>query len=39
MLDQMAGEIAPRAGAAGFTIQEVVEALRDKIAEPEKRKR
>jgi GntR family transcriptional regulator len=38
-LDQMAGEIAARAGAAGFTIQEVVEALRDKIAEPEKRKR
>jgi GntR family transcriptional regulator len=38
-LDQLAGEVAARAGAAGFTIQEVVEALREKIPEPEKRKR
>jgi GntR family transcriptional regulator len=38
-LDQLAGEVAARAGAAGFTIQEVVEALRERIAEPEKRKR
>lgn len=38
-LDQLAGEIAARAGAAGFTIQEIVEALRERIAEPEKRKR
>jgi GntR family transcriptional regulator len=38
-LDQLAGEVAARAGAAGFTIQEIVEALRERIAEPEKRKR
>jgi GntR family transcriptional regulator len=38
-LDQLAGEVAARAGAAGFTIQEVVEALRERVAEPEKRKR
>src|SRR5580704_11850007 len=38
-LDQLAGEVAARAGAAGFTIQEVMEALRDRIPEPEKRKR
>jgi GntR family transcriptional regulator len=38
-LDQLAGEIAARAGAAGFTIQEVLEALRDRLPEPEKRKR
>ncbi len=38
-LDQLAGEVAARAGASGFTIQEVVEALRERIAEPEKRKR
>ena len=38
-LDQLAGEFAARAGASGFTIQEVVEALRERIAEPEKRKR
>jgi GntR family transcriptional regulator len=38
-LDQLAGEVAARAGAAGFTIQEVLEALRDRLPEPEKRKR
>jgi GntR family transcriptional regulator len=38
-LDQLAGEVAARAGAAGFTIQEVLEALRERIPEPEKRKR
>ena len=38
-LDQLAGDVAARAGAAGFTIQEVMEALRDRIPEPEKRKR
>jgi GntR family transcriptional regulator len=43
-LDQLAGEVAARAGAAGFTIQEVLEALRERIIspaprEPEKRKR
>jgi GntR family transcriptional regulator len=38
-LGQLAGEVAARAGAAGFTIQEVVEALRERVAEPEKRKR
>jgi GntR family transcriptional regulator len=38
-LDQLAGEVAARAGAAGFTIQEVMEALRERIPEPEKRKR
>src|SRR6202451_484866 len=27
-LDQLAGDVAARAGAAGFTIQEVMEALR-----------
>src|ERR1700735_1197855 len=35
-LDQLAGDVAARAGAAGFTIQEVMEALRDRIPEPEK---
>lgn len=38
-LDQLAGEAAARAGAAGFTIQELLEALRERIAEPEKRKK
>jgi len=38
-LDQLAGEVAARAGAGGFTIQEVLEALRERIPEPEKRKR
>src|SRR5271163_4639478 len=36
-LDQIAGEVAARGGAAGFTIQEVLEALRERIPEPEKR--
>lgn len=38
-LDQIAGEAAAKAGAAGFTIQELLEALRERVAEPEKRRR
>ena len=38
-LDQIAGEAVAKAGAGGFTIQELLEALRERMAEPEKRKR
>jgi GntR family transcriptional regulator len=37
-LDQLAGEVVARAGAGGFTVQELMEALRERIAEPEKRR-
>ncbi len=37
-LDQLAGEIAARAGAAGFTIDELLERLRDLTPDSTKRR-
>jgi GntR family transcriptional regulator len=37
-LDQLAGEIAARAGAAGFTIDELLERLRELTPDPTKRR-
>ena len=36
-LDQLANEIAGRAGAAGFRLQELITALQERLPEPEKR--
>ena len=38
-LDQLIADLMARAGAGGFAAKEVAEALREQIAEPEKRKR
>lgn len=36
MLDQLVGEFIARAGAGGFTLQELLEALRDRVPESSK---
>ena len=36
-LDQLIGEFVARAGAGGFTVQELWEGLRERFPEPEKR--
>ena len=36
-LDQLVTEFVARAGAGGFTLKELMERLRDRIPEPEKR--
>lgn len=38
-LDQLAGEFVARAGAGGFTVQELLDALRERRPEPEKKRR
>ena len=38
-LDQLAGECASRAGVAGFTLEELVEALRERLPESERERR
>jgi len=37
-LDQMAGEFAARAGAAGFALEEVIERLRELLPRPAQRR-
>ena len=37
-LSQMTGEFAARAGAAGFTLEEVIERLQDLVARPAQRR-
>ncbi|HUM04033.1 MAG TPA: GntR family transcriptional regulator [Terriglobales bacterium] len=37
-LDQMAGEFAARAGAAGFTLEEVIDRLRELLPRPAQRR-
>lgn len=37
-LDQMAGEFAARAGAAGFTVEEVIERLTEMLPRPTQRR-
>src|SRR5271168_2008918 len=37
-LAQMAGELAARAGAAGFTVQELIEELRELLPNPAQRR-
>jgi GntR family transcriptional regulator len=37
-LSQMAGEFAARAGAAGFTLEEVIDRLRDLLSSPAQRR-
>ena len=37
-LDQMAGEVAARAGAAGFTLEDLIERLRDLLPSPASRR-
>lgn len=37
-LDQMAGEFAARAGAAGFTLEELIARLRDLLPHPAQRR-
>jgi GntR family transcriptional regulator len=37
-LAQLAGEFAARAGAAGFTLEEVIDRLRDLLAHPAQRR-
>jgi GntR family transcriptional regulator len=37
-LSQMAGEFAARAGAAGFTLEEVIDRLRDLLPNPAQRR-
>ena len=37
-LSQMAGEFAARAGAAGFTLEEVIDRLRDLLCSPAQRR-
>jgi|SRR5271166_5641037 len=37
-LSQMAGEIAARAGAAGFTLEELIDRLRDLLSRPAQRR-
>ena len=36
MLDQLVGEFIARAGAGGFTLQELIQALRDRVPEGSK---
>jgi GntR family transcriptional regulator len=37
-LDQLAGEFAARAGAAGFTVEDLIERLRDLLPHPAQRR-
>ncbi|MGH9674052.1 MAG: GntR family transcriptional regulator, partial [Bryobacteraceae bacterium] len=37
-LDQLVNEFVARAGAGGFTLQEVLETLRERLSEPGRRK-
>jgi len=37
-LNQMAGEFAARAGAAGFTLEELIDRLQDLVARPAQRR-
>ena len=37
-LDQLAGECVARAGVAGFTLEELVEALRERLPEKDRRR-
>jgi GntR family transcriptional regulator len=38
-LEQLVGEFVARAGAGGFTVQQILDRLRDRLPEPEKKRR